>query len=112
MSQPQPGELDHRRSQPRIAGLGHALFVIDRSALPRRRRQAGVGRHLSSIVKAAEQAFSIEDGGKLRADALQLRQHSLLGMTAALDPFRTSGMIEWPMPADIRSFEDLERFVP
>ena len=31
---------------------------------------------MSSIVKAAEQAFSIEDGGKLRADALQLRQHS------------------------------------
>jgi hypothetical protein len=32
--------------------------------------------------------------------------------TAGHDPFRTSGIIEWPMPADIRSFEDLERFVP
>jgi len=33
-------------------------------------------------------------------------------MLVTQDPFRTSGMIEWPMPADIRSFEDLERFVP
>jgi hypothetical protein len=36
----------------------------------------------------------------------------LIARFTARDPFRTSGIIEWPMPADIRSFEDLERFVP
>ena len=70
MAQPQPGELDHRCSQPRIAGFGHALFAIDRSALPGRRRQAGVGSDLASIVEVSEQPFRPEDGGELRPDAL------------------------------------------
>jgi hypothetical protein len=42
VSQPQPGKLDHRCPQPRIAGFGHALFARDGSALPGRRRQPGV----------------------------------------------------------------------
>jgi len=51
----------------------------------------------------------LEFGGPLIGVDLPCR---CLAGTAGIDPFRTSGIIEWPMPADIRSFEDLERFVP
>src|SRR3954451_12190235 len=34
MPQPQPSNLDHGRSQPRIAGLGDALFPISTLTLP------------------------------------------------------------------------------
>src|SRR5437660_9562806 len=57
--------------QPRVARLGHTLFVIDRAALPWRWRQTGVGGHLPAVVEPAEQALRPEDGGGLRADALQ-----------------------------------------
>src|SRR3954469_24902703 len=63
MPQPQPGNLDHDRSQPGIAGLGDALVPMDRSALPRRGGQSGVGGNLLSVVERAEQAFRPERGG-------------------------------------------------
>src|SRR5215213_8704804 len=74
MPEPQPRELDHGGAQPRVARLGHALLVLHGSALPRRRRQPGVGCHLPPVAEAAEQTFRPEDGGELRADPLQLRQ--------------------------------------
>src|SRR4051795_12249210 len=49
MPQPQPGNLDHDRSQPGIAGLGDALVPMDRSALPRRGGQPGISRNLLSV---------------------------------------------------------------
>ena len=49
--------------------------MIDRSAFPRRRHQAGIGGHLASIVEVAVERFGPQSGGDLRADALQLRQH-------------------------------------
>src|SRR3954469_6237306 len=65
MPQPQPGDLDHDRSQPGIAGLGDALLPMDRSALPRCRGQPRIGGNLLSIVERAEQAFRPERGGRL-----------------------------------------------
>src|SRR5207248_7567674 len=73
--QPQPGELDHGCPQPRVARFGHTLLVINRAALPWRRRQTGVGGHLPAVVELAEQALRPEDGGGLGANALQLQQH-------------------------------------
>ena len=32
MATPQPGDLDQRRAQPRIARLRHALLMVDRAA--------------------------------------------------------------------------------
>src|SRR5215211_61513 len=57
MPQPQPGDLDHGRSQPGITGLGDALVPMDRSALPRRGGQPRIGGNLLSIAERAEQAL-------------------------------------------------------
>src|SRR3954447_18560521 len=75
MPQPQPSNLDHGRSQPRIAGLGDALFPMDRSALPWRGGQPGIGGNLLSVVERAEQAFRPERGGRLGSNAFQRQQH-------------------------------------
>src|SRR6266567_2896176 len=60
---------------PRVARLGDALLMVDRAALPWRRRQTGVGGHLPAVVELAEQAHRPEDGGGLGADTFQLQQH-------------------------------------
>lgn len=46
----------------------HALLAINRSALPRRRRQASIRSDLASIIEVPEQAFRPEDGGELWSD--------------------------------------------
>src|SRR3954469_12070177 len=74
MPQPQPSNLDHGRSQPRIAGLGDALLPMDRSALPRRGGQSGVGGNLLSVAEPAEQALRPERGGRLGSNAFQRQQ--------------------------------------
>src|SRR3954467_12248425 len=74
MPQPQPGNLDHGRSQPRIAGLGDALLPMDRSALPRRGGQPRISRNLLPVVERAEQAFRPECGGRLGSNAFQRQQ--------------------------------------
>src|SRR3954467_10577880 len=74
MPQPQPGNLDHGRSQPRIAGLGDALLPMDRSALPRRGGQPRISRNLLSVVERAEQALRPERGGRLGSNAFQRQQ--------------------------------------
>src|SRR5215212_9788418 len=76
MPQPQPGNLDHDRSQPGITGLGDALVPMDRSALPRRGGQSGIGGNLLSVVERAEQAFRPERGGRLGSNASQCQQQS------------------------------------
>jgi hypothetical protein len=48
---------DHCCPQSRVARLGHTLLVIDRAALPWRRRQTGVGSDLSPVVELTEQAL-------------------------------------------------------
>jgi hypothetical protein len=57
MSYPQPGELDHGCSQPRVSGFGDTLFVSNGSAPPWRRRQSGIGGNLPSVGKASEQSL-------------------------------------------------------
>src|SRR5215210_4482169 len=74
MPQPQPGNLDHDRSQPGITGLGDALFPMDRSALPWRGGQPRIGGNLLSVVERAEQAFRPERGGRLGSNASQPQQ--------------------------------------
>src|SRR5205085_11213386 len=74
MPQPQPGNLDHGRSQPRIARLGDALVPMDRSALPRRGGQPRISRNLLSVVERAEQALRPERGGRLGSNASQRQQ--------------------------------------
>src|SRR3981189_2580409 len=75
MAQPQPSELDERRSQSRIACSRHALFAIDGSALPGCWRQARIRSDLASIVEVSEEPFRPEDGGELRPNALDVEQH-------------------------------------
>ena len=74
MPQPQPGNLDHNRSQPWISGLGDALVPMDRSALPRRGGQPRISRNLLSVVERAEQALRPERGGRLGSNASQRQQ--------------------------------------
>src|SRR3954463_2391283 len=74
MPQPQPGNLDHDRSQPGIAGLGDALVPMDRSALPRRGGQPRISRNLLSVAERAEQALRPERGGRLGSNAPQRQQ--------------------------------------
>src|SRR3982750_2629305 len=74
MAQPQPDNLDHDRSQPRIAGLGDALVPMDRSALPRRGGQPRISRNLLSVVERAEQALHPERGGRLGSNPSQCQQ--------------------------------------
>src|ERR1700739_2516833 len=63
MPYPQPGELDHGCSQPRVSGFGDALFVSDGSAPPGRRRQSGIRGNLPSVGKASEQSLRPQDTG-------------------------------------------------
>jgi len=72
---PEPGQLDHGRSQAAIAGLGDALLLSDRSALPGGGSKSGIGCQLAPVIKMAEQPFFVEDGGELRADALEVERH-------------------------------------
>src|SRR3954471_14451480 len=74
MPQPQPGDLDHDRSQPAITRLGDALFPMDRSALPWRGGQPRISRNLLPVVERAEQAFRPERGGRLGSNAFQRQQ--------------------------------------
>jgi hypothetical protein len=74
IAQPQPGQLDHRRSQPGVAGLRDALLVPDRSALPGCQCKPGIGCDLSAIVEVPEQPFRVQDGRALRANALEVEQ--------------------------------------
>src|SRR4029450_5728159 len=74
MPQPQPGNLDHDRPQPRIAGLGDALVPMDRSALPWCGGQPRIGRNLLSVAERAEQALRPERGGRLGSNASQRQQ--------------------------------------
>src|SRR3954451_10089210 len=74
MPQPQPGNLDHDRSQPGIAGLGDALVPMDRSALPRRGGAPGISRNLLSVTERAEQGLRPERGGRLGSNAPQRQQ--------------------------------------
>src|SRR6201990_1783011 len=75
MAQPQPCELDEGGSQSWIACFRHALFAIDRSALPGCRRQARIRSDLASIVEVSEKSFRPENGGELGSDALDGEQH-------------------------------------
>src|SRR5215212_11137612 len=74
MPQPQPGDLDHDRSQPGITGLGDALVPMNRSALPWRGCQPRIGGNLLSVAERAEQALRPERGGRLGSNASQRQQ--------------------------------------
>src|SRR5271165_1209130 len=71
MPYPQPGELDHGCSQPRVSSFGDALFVSDASAPPGRRRQSGISGNLPSVGKASEQSLRPQDTGEFRTNPLQ-----------------------------------------
>src|SRR4051794_11771440 len=74
VTQPEPGELDHRRGQARVARLRDALLAPDAAAQPRRRRQPGVGGELPPVGEGPEQALEPEQRGGLRADPLEPQQ--------------------------------------
>src|SRR5258708_2443682 len=84
MAQPQPCELDEGGSQSWIACFRHALFAIDRSALPGCRRQARIRSDLASIVEVSEKSFRPEDGGEFSSDALDGEQHGCRGRRSNL----------------------------
>ena len=69
-----PSKFDQRRSEARVSGFGDPLFVADRAALPRRRRQPGVGGDLTPVVEVAVQPLRPEDVGELGAYALETKQ--------------------------------------
>ncbi len=70
VSQPQPRELDHRRTKPSVPSFRDALFASDGSALPGRRSKTGVGGELPSVGEMPEQPFRPQDHGELGTDAL------------------------------------------
>ena len=67
MLQPQPRQLQHFRSQPRIARLRHALLVLDLSASPGRRREAGVSARLPAVRRRSGKV--LRSRGKRRTPA-------------------------------------------
>ena len=71
MPYPQPSELDHGCSQPRVSGFGDALFVSDGSAAPGRRCQSSIGGNLPSVGKASEQSLRPQNTGEFRTNPLQ-----------------------------------------
>src|SRR4051794_31861531 len=71
VAKPEPGELDHGVAQPAVAGLRDALLALGPAALPRARRQAGVGGELPSVVEAAEQRLEPEQRAELGPDPLE-----------------------------------------
>ena len=75
VSQPQPGELDQHASQPRIAGLGHALLALDTAAAPRRRRKSRIGGKLAAVGEVPVKSLRPENGRKVGAHRLQGQQH-------------------------------------
>src|SRR6202022_2743659 len=62
VSQPQPGELDHHTSQPRIAGLGHALLPLDAAAAPGRWRKSHISGKLAAVRKVPVKPPPTESG--------------------------------------------------
>src|SRR6266446_2791641 len=74
VSHPHPGKLDHRGTQPWIASLRDALFVVDAATLPWAGSQACIGCQLPSVLEMAEQTLKVEHGGELRANALELHK--------------------------------------
>src|ERR1019366_10057578 len=62
-------------SQSRITCFRDALFAIDRTALPGRRRQPRVGRDLSSVGKTPKERLHPKNGGEFGPNALDLKQH-------------------------------------
>ena len=75
MAPPQPGQFDEGCSQARIAGLGCALFSLDASAAPWRRREPGVSGDLTPIGEGPKQPFQPQHGRELGADAFEREQH-------------------------------------
>src|SRR5262249_60103698 len=53
VSHPHPGELDHFRTQTRIACFRDPLFVVDASTLPWTGSQPGIVRQLPSVFSVA-----------------------------------------------------------
>lgn len=51
------------------------MLVTARSAVPRGRRQAGIGGEPASVVEVTEQAFRGEDRGRFRAEPLETGEH-------------------------------------
>src|ERR1700746_706334 len=64
---PQPGELDHRGPQPRIAGLRHALLLPDASALPGSCRKPRIGGNLAAAGGLPIKRLRPEHGRKVGA---------------------------------------------
>src|SRR3954465_1577533 len=75
VAHPQPGELDHRRSQAWIAGLRHALLALDTATAPWRGRKTGIGRNLAAVGELPVEGLRPENGSEVRAQALQGEQH-------------------------------------
>lgn len=50
------------------------MLVLDQSALPRCRREPGIGGDLPAIIEVPEQPFRVEYGGTLGADTLEIDQ--------------------------------------
>src|SRR4051794_5631961 len=71
VAEPEPGELDRGVAQPAVAGLRDALLALGPAALPRARRQAGVGGELPSVVEVAEQRLEPEQRAELGPDPLE-----------------------------------------
>jgi hypothetical protein len=74
ISQPQPGELNHHRSQARVPRRADAVLALDRAASPRCRREPGIGRDLPAIGKGSEEALQLQHRRELGTDALEPRE--------------------------------------
>jgi hypothetical protein len=69
--------------------------LSDRSTLPGRGSQSGIGCELAPVIKVEEQSLRIEDRGKLRPDALSLRSIAagVLSAWAAMSAARSSSSL-------------------
>ena len=108
VSQPQPGELDHGCSQPRVAGLGRRLVRARRSrsarasAPVRHKRQPGVG------WKSSGTSLRPEDGREVWGRSPSRSINIVAGSGAAVSP-ALSGRSEQRISLSLHGLDLLEQ---
>ena len=76
MAHPQPGQFDHGRPRPRVAGFADALIVSQIAAGEQAWRQSDIGRDIAPVGELPVEHLVIQHRRDLRPDAFKLGQRA------------------------------------